>query len=195
MWIAENEYRIRYNEMGAPEDELPGRVFVNNVYVSSCDDENEKLNYTVGEAINFKLELPFNRTDCTPIVELNTERGEYYSSKQENVDSSHYIKLNSDNTFSFTPTDKYGFDIWINWSDFDAFWYDDRTEFIVAADHYFDGSVSITQEPKDSFDGGREDIGVKYLFDNRDLIGKWKNLENKSFLPSQIPKSCYHFLM
>ena len=172
LWIAENEYRIRYNEMGAPEDELPGRVFVNNVYVSSCDDENEKLNYTVGEAINFKLELPFNRTDCTPIVELNTERGEYYSSKQENVDSSHYIKLNSDNTFSFTPTDKYGFDIWINWSDFDAFWYDDRTEFIVAADHYFDGSVSITQEPKDSFDGGREDIGVKYLFDNSALEGE-----------------------
>ena len=167
--IAENEYRVRYNEFGGPEDELPGRVFVNGVYVSSCDDDDERLNYTVKEKINFALELPANRTGCTPIVEIKTETGEYYSSKKGSVDSKHLLTLNSDNTFSFTPEDKYGFDIWINWSDFDSFWYDNHEEFLVMADYYFNGSVSVDKEPKGSFDGGREDIGVKYLYDNSAL--------------------------
>ena len=94
-----------------------GRLLTANDYRVGDD---EFYPFEVGSEIEFTLNLPQERLGETPVVTL------VYDNDLGSIPVKLTKVSESEYTFSYTPENKYGFSVWINWSDFDTTVYDDE---------------------------------------------------------------------
>ena len=94
-----------------------GRLLTANDYRVGDD---EFYPFEVGSEIEFTLNLPPERLGETPDVTL------VYDNDLGSIPVKLTKVSESEYTFSYTPENKYGFSVWINWSDFDTTVYDDE---------------------------------------------------------------------
>ena len=175
-WIKENKYFVEFDEWQywdhEQQQDVPhGFVKVGDNNLLKHDDNNDETlyAYTKDTPITFTLIAPEERTGETPIVEIETGLGEWYSSKADSgVDSNHLINLANDNTFTFTPKDKYGFRVKVDWSDFDHFWYDEDNEFLIRTEYWSQeqGTVTLSKNADSFIQEGNGRTGVKSIYSN-----------------------------
>ena len=175
-WIKENKYFVEFDEWQYWDNEQQkdvqhGFVKVGENNLLKHDDKNDETlyAYTKGAPITFTLTAPEERAGETPIVEIETGLGEWYSSKADSgVDSNHLINLANDNTFTFTPKDKYGFRVKVDWSDFDHFWYDENNEFLIRTEYWSQeqGTVTLSKNADSFIQEGNGRTGVKSVYSN-----------------------------
>ncbi|MBR4733443.1 MAG: hypothetical protein IK081_11815, partial [Lachnospiraceae bacterium] len=158
----DNTYKVNYFQMGGDEEE-GGKVYVNGQFVEP--DNVGRYDFAVNQNLNFTLDMPERRRDCTPIIEVWTAGDEYYCSDATKVDAQHLISLAADKSFTFKPAAKDGFKLQVHWSDYEYYWYKEG-EFLIQTDYWNNGSVSLSKAPKGSKDAPNEETSKKSLYDN-----------------------------
>ncbi len=178
-WIRENKYFVEYDEWWRwdheqQEDVQQGFVKVGGENLLRHDDNNDATfyDYTIGTPITFTLVAPEEREGDTPTVEIETGLGEFYSSRADSgVDADHLISISNGNSVTFTPSDRYGFRFFVQWSDFDYFGYNDEEEFLIQTE-YWDkeqGSVTLNKAADAWIQESNGRTGVKSRFSNNVL--------------------------
>ena len=104
-------------------------------------EPGQRFTFEPGQEIVFKLIPPPERQGCEPVVEVNFENGETLSTR----DPEHKIEV-KDYTFSITPKDETGFNIFIAWSDYDAVRYGEDEFLMNGASH--GGQIKTSVQPK-----------------------------------------------
>lgn len=126
----DNEYSVMYDPNG------DASVTVNGELIG----DRETKAFSVDEVLNFTLTPPDFRQDQTPIVEIVVHDGDASTGTPETVYRSDFEQSNpnkitlTNNSFSFTPTSEKGFEVFINWSEYDAFGGNDDYPVIVEVD-------------------------------------------------------------
>ncbi len=164
-WIEDGQYYVNYSDYGYENGQTRAKVLVNNTPVLPGDQN--KQDFTVGVPLTFSLQPSWERAGCQPIVEIKTNLGEFFSSLQGMTDDKHYIKINSQNAFTFTPATEEGFEVNIWWSDYDRIEYNEG-EFLLALDCREEGSIGVSKEvAKDKlFYEPNQLPGTKRIYDN-----------------------------
>ena len=172
VWPEDGTYHMNYWFFGSDDDHF-GKVYVQENNGWTFLREHEDRDFTVGEALSFKVEVPDDRTGCTPIIEIRTNMGEYFSTF-DNMDQNHKIDLTKVGddlyTFVFTPVTNHGFEVKVHWSDYDYAWYD-HGNFILYTEHWGEGSVDLVGNTfYDSMQEPSPDAnGAKHWYHNDDL--------------------------
>lgn len=123
-----NKYRIFYDDNGDAQVTVGGAKIV----------PFENNDFEKNETLNFTLTPPESRQGQTPIVEIVVHDGDAGTGTPETVwrsDSEEGNKITLvNNTFSFTPTSEKGFEVFIDWSEYDAFVGNDAYPVVVQVD-------------------------------------------------------------
>ena len=124
----DNEYSVMYDPNG------DAGVTVNGELIG----DRETKTFAVGDVLNFTLTPPDFRQDQTPIVKIVVHDGDAGTGTPETVwhsDSEEGNKITLvNNTFSFTPASEKGFEVFIDWSEYDAFGGNDEYPVVVQVD-------------------------------------------------------------
>lgn len=133
----DNEYSVMYDPNG------DAKVTVNGEVIGDC----QKKEFSKDVQLNFTLTPPDFRQDQTPIVKIVIHDGD--ENTQETVwrsdfedGNSHKITLEN-NTFSFTPTSEKGFEVFIDWSEYDAFGGTEGYPILVEVDCSGNGTIAL----------------------------------------------------
>ena len=126
--FTDNEYSVMYDPNG------DASVTVNGELIG----DRETKTFAVGDVLNFTLTPPDFRQGETPIVKIVVHDGDASTGTPETVWSSEFEEGNkitlTNNTFSFTPTSEKGFEVFIDWSEYDAFGGNDEYPVVVQLD-------------------------------------------------------------
>lgn len=140
----DNEYSVMYDNFGGEAKvELGGTTLV-NPYEKYPFVQNQSGTY---DALSFTLTPPDTRQNQTPIVEIvvhDTPEKVYRSDLD--ADDPYRIPLTKNNntySFSFTPESATGFDIIINWSEYDAFNGNDDFPILVEIECGGNGTIDL----------------------------------------------------
>lgn len=106
-----NQFIVYFMDFTDSEGNSKVKVEVDQNAVKSGD----KLEYTVGQKITFKLTPPPERATADPVIMIKTADEKTYSNSE---DAELQIEL-QDGEFSFTPESDEGFEVFINWSEYD----------------------------------------------------------------------------
>lgn len=124
----DNEYSVMYDPNG------DAKVTVNGELIG----DRQTKEFSKDAQLSFTLTPPDFRQDQTPIVEIVVHDGD--ENTPETVYRSDFEQSNpnkitlTNNTFSFTPTSEKGFEVFINWSEYDAFGGNDEYPVVVQVD-------------------------------------------------------------
>lgn len=133
----DNEYSVMYDTNGDAKVTVNGEVI----------GDRQKKEFSKDVQLNFTLTPPDFRQDQTPIVKIVIHDGD--ENTQETVwrsdfedGNSHKITLEN-NTFSFTPTSEKGFEVFIDWSEYDAFGGTEGYPILVEVDCRGNGTIAL----------------------------------------------------
>ena len=135
----DNEYSVMYDQNGE------AKVSVNGELIGDCETKT----FAVGDVLNFTLTPPDFRQGETPIVEIVVHDGDESTGTPETVWRSDFEDSNPqkitlvNNTFSFTPASEKGFEVFISWSEYDAFGGNDEYPVVVEIDCTGEGTIGI----------------------------------------------------
>ena len=131
----DNQYKVYFDSIDGASVKVNNNNVVNETPYTFTYNENQ------GEELRFSLTPPENRKSDTPIVTLivHSNPEVEYSTKTTGEN-----KINlENNSFTFTPTSAAGFDVFIAWSEYDAFGPTDNKPVLVELECEGEGTVNV----------------------------------------------------
>ena len=135
----DNEYSVMYDPNG------DAKVTVNGEEIG----DRQTKTFSKDVQLNFTLTPPDFRQGETPIVEIVVHDGDESTDTPETVwrsdfEEDHPNKITlENNTFSFTPTSEKGFEVFIEWSEYDAFGGNEGYPILVEVDCRGNGTIAL----------------------------------------------------
>jgi len=147
-------FKVQYRQFKIVNGEMDRYVDVNGTIIDPRYQDEDPQTFTVGEPLVFTLHAPESRIGLKRIVQIYDGKTFFYSTE---VDGDNNIVV-TDDQFTFTPTSKNGFTVYVNWCAYDEI-HNDHDNVMIETTVNGNGTVSAEKSVLDEKDPYYENEG------------------------------------